>query len=365
MRVQRERSSSKSILAERPRFHLDDAVLAASGDFEFRRWVSAHAEAFGEFCTRDGCVRFLPAPLAKAVLSRAPFDIARLRDRERVAEAEIITCVLDGLLALEAGSRALTGAEALERICEETSFAEPRSHLERLSAEALDLVSWFPDRPFAEMTNQLYRHNTIALSSQRMRRFRLQGGPEARVDRLALEDEWRFEPAPSWLYWKRNEGRFRGPIPYKLYVSVDHDALIERLPAIAGLAMRTRAKAFKIGRNLCDLLRPDKMVVYFASWEDLLSAKDEIRDAVTELPAHGAPFTAQLDSTGALSCGIDPPHGSTSFRHHLCCIAASAMKVWRRAPSRLLRANEFALIRLILQADPAPVVAARARARRR
>jgi hypothetical protein len=63
----------------------------------------------------------------------------------------------------------------------------------------------------------------------------------------------------------------------------------------------------KIGMDAAGLLRPDKIVAYFGSREDLDTAARELANELQGCPAHGVPFTAGIDDDGLLSWGIDPP----------------------------------------------------------
>jgi hypothetical protein len=63
---------------------------------------------------------------------------------------------------------------------------------------------------------------------------------------------------------------------------------------------------FKIGKGAHGLLRPDKMVVYFTSYEDLIATAEQLKTELEGCPAHGVPFTAELAGEGLLSWGVDP-----------------------------------------------------------
>jgi hypothetical protein len=66
-----------------------------------------------------------------------------------------------------------------------------------------------------------------------------------------------------------------------------------------------RANAFKIGKDLSGVLRPDKMIIYFSRQEQAEEAADRILAQLKGCPVHGVPFTAQLGSP-LLSWGKDP-----------------------------------------------------------
>jgi hypothetical protein len=64
---------------------------------------------------------------------------------------------------------------------------------------------------------------------------------------------------------------------------------------------------FKIGKGAQGLLRPDKMVAYFSSYEDLAETAKQLEQEMARCPAQGVPFTAELGGDGLLSWGVDPP----------------------------------------------------------
>jgi hypothetical protein len=77
--------------------------------------------------------------------------------------------------------------------------------------------------------------------------------------------------------------------------------------------------AFKVARRPDGLLRPDKLVAYFASLDGLRRAAARLEPAVRGLRAQGVPFTAAVTEDGLLSWGADPPdRGLGSWRAWLC-----------------------------------------------
>jgi len=121
-----------------------------------------------------------------------------------------------------------------------------------------------------------------------------------------LRSHWRGEtPGEAWLAWS-SAGSGRVPA-YKLYVS----PTLERLPCIFEVAIEAFAQGrcthFKLGRGAFGLLRPDKLVAYFASLDSLQRSAELIQTAAAGAQAQGVPFTAPIDAEGLLSWGMDPP----------------------------------------------------------
>jgi hypothetical protein len=105
------------------------------------------------------------------------------------------------------------------------------------------------------------------------------------------------------------------------------------LPSVfIGLAhalFAARAEQFKVGVGTAGLLRPDKIVAYFGTRDDLFAAAPPIRRALGGVPAHGVPFSAEIADAGLLSWGIDPRGASTvwgaSWRQWITTMLASAL----------------------------------------
>jgi hypothetical protein len=121
-----------------------------------------------------------------------------------------------------------------------------------------------------------------------------------------------------WLIWKRSEveadpAEFKRITRCKLYVSPTCDALRDTLHSAIPILADSPAFAFKVGRDLSGMLRPDKMVVYFARYEDLAQTAARLGFVLAGASAQGVPFSAALTADGLLSWGIDPAEGAQSF----------------------------------------------------
>jgi hypothetical protein len=94
---------------------------------------------------------------------------------------------------------------------------------------------------------------------------------------------------------------------YKLYVSPAPHAVRQVFPDVLAAVTAHRPFACKVGHGLHGLLRPDKMVVYFARRDDLHGAAGALTAALGGVRAHGVPFSSPITPDGLLSWGIDPP----------------------------------------------------------
>ena len=250
-----------------------------------------------------------------ATLAMQPGPIPRYVLRESGAEARrtIVELVLDGVLAMESAGAWLSGASAMGLFGpSSTSTApDPRQRLARLSWDALEYAASLTITDAALLSGRLYNFNSLPVSAARLASLIT----SAEFERLhpPAPGEWAAMPSTpeseAWSAWRsrRLDSRPRGH-SFKLYVSPLPEALPEAFQAAVAAAGDWGALQFKTGRRGHDLLRPDKLVVYFDQRPSLEGAAAQIRRALSGCPVHGVPFTAPVDEPdGLLSWGFDPP----------------------------------------------------------
>lgn len=129
--------------------------------------------------------------------------------------------------------------------------------------------------------------------------------------RKLLDRTWRpSPPSEAWLSWhSRATGTAAdsGGVNWKLYVSPAPEALAEGFGAVLAALAAARAGQFKIGSGAAGLLRPDKIVAYFPSFERLEEAARAVESRLGGVAAQGVPFTSEIAGDGLLSWGMDPP----------------------------------------------------------
>lgn len=276
----------------------------------------------------------------------------------RVAEATLLRMVLDEVIEIECDGEFLSGVAAAARLFGSDPAALPSGRIGALSLEALRHAAALDIDDARTLAARLYHFNTRPLSPRWVSRL-----PDraALLSFLGLTDTAGFgEPSGHeyWLSWRASSGRRNcaNATTHKLYVSPPAEHLRDALPAVFPLLEEDgRASALKVGGEPCGLLRPDKLVVYFDSHDDLLRGAGRIQERLEGMPAHGVPFTADISGDGLLSWGVDPPEGHQMLRWQ----GSSSWRSWianRLAASLLAAARsecsmpawQFALERLRL-----------------
>lgn len=140
-----------------------------------------------------------------------------------------------------------------------------------------------------------------------------QGGPR----RSLVDRNWERTggSAEWWLSWRsRQDGDLSGGgATWKLYISPMPEALPESFGDILEALAAAKAAQFKIGSDALGILRADKIVSYFPSFERLATAAEALEARLSGIPAQGVPFTSEIGGNGLLSWGVDPPREETSF----------------------------------------------------
>jgi hypothetical protein len=161
-----------------------------------------------------------------------------------------------------------------------------------------------------------------------------------------LARRWRPRHDAQWFHWEPRTP-VRSSTTRKLYVSSRPDDAADVLRRTVEVMADGDAPPFKVTRLPRGLLRPDRLVVYVRSSQELDDLAAALEPALTGYRPQGVPFTASAGRSGIVSWGVDPPASVREF-------GAS----WRRWVTRKLAAYLCAS-----DADDAPGRAAFARAR--
>jgi len=231
---------------------------------------------------------------------------------------DVVDLVLDGILEVESGDEFLSGADALPVVCAQPSAPDVRNAAARLSRDALlhaqDLETADPQL----LTTALYLYNRIPLSPFWKKRFPNRDAVSAHLGvdrgplRVLLERDWVANPperSNGWLSWfqKNAPPRPPGGVTHKLYVSPRPERIRDAFEIVVRVLTGFPGAQFKIGQDAAGLLRPDKLVTYFLTREQLDDAAAVLQRELAGCEAQGVPFTAGIDDAGLLSRGIDPP----------------------------------------------------------
>lgn len=142
------------------------------------------------------------------------------------------------------------------------------------------------------------------------------GGPAGR-HRPLLDRSWERTggSAEWWLSWRaRQDGDLSGGgATWKLYVSPAPEALPGSFGDILEALAAAKAAQFKVGADALGILRADKIVSYFPSFERLAAAAEALEARLSGIPAQGVPFTSEIGGDGLLSWGVDPPREESAF----------------------------------------------------
>ena len=190
-------------------------------------------------------------------------------------------------------------------------------HIATLSHRAIALAALLPTDDQTYLARWLYRYGTVPRGTVLERDFgagddvlAVLGLTPGGGTRTLLDRHYETTTYPGWIGFALATAPLSAASTCKLYVSPRPEALADAFPIIATVFDTMAVRAFKIGRGLDGLLRPDKIVAHFDSAEHLQAVADQLGAALPGCPAQGVPFTTEFGPDGLLSWGIDPPLGA-------------------------------------------------------
>jgi hypothetical protein len=241
--------------------------------------------------------------------------------------------VLDGILEVEVDGVFRSGAAGWAPLAP-TGEGRRGGRIAALSEEAIrygDALLVLGPLPAETIATRLYMYGRRPVNPA-LRRLVASWDPLGGAG-PTLRQEWieqpRTSPDSPWRSWQPRRsptGRTRSSSPFKLYVSPTTETLPEAVCAVASaLAGAPGVLGFKVGRTVDGVARPDKMVAYFSSLDDLHGGAGRVRDEARGCRPHGVPFTAGVTDDGLLSWAIDPPSGPAGTSHRA---TASSWRTW-------------------------------------
>lgn len=256
--------------------------------------------------------------------------------------AAIAELVAEGVLEIEVQGAFVSGVDASSALYTGILADGGPGILAQLSIEALRYAEALELDDVLDLSARLYSYNRQPLTALWTRRFPSEeslarhlgiagGGPMPRT----LAAYWAVDKSDGWIAWRRLRkapDELGQRCRYKLYLSPQPEAVPAVLAALVEVATERGYSCFKIGHGLAALLRPDKIVAYFETYEALALGARELREAVPACPVQGVPFTAAVGEDGLVSWGIDPP----SDEYALPWERSESWRVW--ITNRLARA---------------------------
>ncbi len=233
------------------------------------------------------------------------------------ATETIARLLLDGVLEVEWNGEYVGGPEAHPLVYGATGPGPAPGRIGQMSVDAIEYAAALRLSDPRALSHRLYCHNRMPVTAQRLAQLpdaahieAFLGLSEPTLARR-LGSRWVTVPDSQgyWRRWVPRSGRATSPDApmHKLYVSPKCDDLRDVLPIVIEVANLHGAISFKLGRGVAGLMRPDKLVVYFADAQAADDAAGALVDRLCGVPAHGVPFTAAVDPEGLVARGIDPP----------------------------------------------------------
>lgn len=254
------------------------------------------------------------AELFQSLATPSRLDEVMLQEPESVDD--VIDLVLDGILEIESADGFISGGDALAVVCPSAAAPELHDAGARLSREALLHAQDLETNNSQTLSMALYRYNHIPLTPFWRARFAngeailAHLGADRGSLRALLERSWKARHSTSaWLNWSSITPmpHSNADVTYKLYVSPRPERIRDAFEIVVRTLDDFSAVPFKIGNSAAGLLRPDKLVAYFSTREELDDAAKVLRHELDGCEAQGVPFTAGFDDSGLLSWGVDPP----------------------------------------------------------
>ncbi len=284
----------------------------------------------------------------------------------------IAELVLDGVLEIEQdGTGFICGSEAYGLLYEARPSTTGQGKLAQLSIQALQYAQALEIEDTTKLSARMYFYNRLPTSPEWLNRLPTpeavamhlgihEGGPNRHMLRRNWSGVSLSPQLNGWRMWRprHEEGRtMKQRTTYKLYVSPACEFLREVFGTTLSVFMTVQPTRFKVGLDVYGMLRPDKLVAYFGTFEQLQAAADLLANKLKGCPAHGVPFTAEIADDGLLSWGMDPPRDQQilswqereSWRLWLTNRLAVALLGAKTAQSTTIAPWQFAMGRVELE----------------
>lgn len=189
-----------------------------------------------------------------------------------------------------------------------------------ISAQALRAACALLAAGETSVQHCLYNYGRLPLSPAWMHRFPLEMLVEDALTQAhfgsahpVLHPCWHEQPPPAdnprWRFFNNAcaSAAHRGAAPFKIYVNLHPQALAARFGVIAECMRQFDVAAFKVPRDLFNLLRADKLIIYIHDMAVQRALSLHLASLLQNDAVQALPFTGAVGSSGAVSCGFDPP----------------------------------------------------------
>jgi hypothetical protein len=295
------------------------------------------------------------ALLLLALGEPSQLEPATLRAMGEQCEDMVAQMVLDGILEIEVDGRMLSGPLACEWLFVRNDRIPSEGSLAALSRSALEYAEALCIDDARVLSSRLYAYNSVPESS----RWRSLLSDERGMEKFLGIRVPAAAAAAPWLSWRSAHA---APQPgtvqtCKLYISPTPAELPNVFPVALETLSQSASHCWKVGTGVHGILRPDKLVAYFESLQDLQTTAAQLLVTLRSCPAQGVPFTAALAESRLLSWGIDPPPEEPSvpwlqresWRTRICNRLGAALAMAKNAPDAGISPSVFARERLRLE----------------
>jgi hypothetical protein len=192
--------------------------------------------------------------------------------------------------------------------------------------QLLRIAAATPFRSAQKAARWIYGAGALPLSPRRLRRADRHQPLLSDLMHARLEELYRSERKAFWNSWLINSSpEFADPHDgprFKTYISPDHDSLDTAVAELVSALCEFPVDAFKLVGDRHSSHRPDKLISYHKhrACRDRWAA--HLCERLSDLGAHGVPFTTQTGDSELVSVAEDPtpvPGVSIpSWRSQLC-----------------------------------------------
>jgi hypothetical protein len=274
---------------------------------------------------------------------RLPAFVTGAADEE--VNALIADLVLDEVLQIAVEGGFASGTAAVDLVRERTEPMENVARIAQVSLDAVHFGQLARVKDAKTLAAQLYFFNRVPLTPHWQRCL----SEETALDQFlgtdsgsladAMRAQWNeLDRTPATGSWRRfslrdaSDERPRKADGYKVYVSPTLESIPDALPTIVDVFAEKRVRRFRIGADLPNLCRADKIVADLDSFERVEEVGRALDERVGDVRAQGVPFTADLCRDGLVSWGMDPHplptlvgHDNVSWRRWITHRLASAL----------------------------------------